>query len=558
MAPNFRIDQAGGGGTGTMNKSRPYGLWEGLDIELYTPDAGPYAWVIESAPPGSSAALVDADQATCTLTPDVTNYPWRIRLTTGTGSTAQTRVFIVAVNKDNAGADINRGWVYPAYLENIGEDTSDESDGRGYAARMELILEDIRAELGAGGALLGDVTGPSGSNTVERIQNIPVDVDGDNPPEGMALIIEPTGLGARIRGRSRSVSNIFWDEGNTSAVPPLYGVWADALDAAQTLAFLTGGPVNLWVLNANDPPTIPSGTSALNRAIRLKGCGSAAPLVEKPIVVTLASGAVLQDAVCFEDLIFSGDLTAEVLTSTGGPLDVEFVRCGHADGGNAAPFADLATGTNRFVFRGNSSFLFDTAPFATLSSGKNVDVFVEGFSTLNAEAFGGTAGTLTVYVDGGSVVESQGSFSGTLTRHDSSTRAWRAQGVAGTQKTDGTAWVTVGAVYLDPSILASPPTSTREYRLHADLEVVEASPNSVTAELRLVDSSLTVVGSVASTLGGASSYPQHRSSSPLTAGGSNGQVRPTATTYLVQLRRQGGSAGDFAICHSTHVEATWS
>ena len=44
----------------------------------------------------------------------------------------------------------------------------------------------------------------------------------------------------------------------------------------------------------------------------------------------------------------------------------------------------------------------------------------------------------------------------------------------------------------------------------------------------------------------------------LTAGGSNGQVRSTATTYLVQLRRSGGSAGDYAICHNAYLEASWS
>lgn len=133
---------------------------------------------------------------------------------------------------------------------------------------------------------------------------------------------------------------------------------------------------------------------------------------------------------------------------------------------------------------------------------------------------------------------------------------WRTSGTTG--QTGGTTWTAIGTIHLDPSALASPAGLTREYRIHADLEVAEAVASSVTAELRLVDSSLAVVGSVASTLGGASSFPQHCASGALTAGGSNGQVRPTATTYLVQLRRQGGSAGDFALCHGAFVEATWS
>ena len=133
---------------------------------------------------------------------------------------------------------------------------------------------------------------------------------------------------------------------------------------------------------------------------------------------------------------------------------------------------------------------------------------------------------------------------------------WRTSGVTG--QTNATTWTAIGTIHFDPSALASPAGLTREYHLHADLEVVEASAGTVTAELRLVDSSLAVVGSVSSTLGGASSFPQHCASGALTAGGSNGQVRPTATTYLVQLRRQGGSAGDFALCHGAFVEATWS
>jgi len=121
---------------------------------------------------------------------------------------------------------------------------------------------------------------------------------------------------------------------------------------------------------------------------------------------------------------------------------------------------------------------------------------------------------------------------------------------------DSTTWTTVGTVRLDPSLLPDLSNGALAYALHADLEVIEASAGTVQAEVRLLDASLTSLGSVSSTLSGATTFPEHKSAS-LTAGGSNGQVKPTATTYLVQLRRSGGSSGDYAICHNACLEATW-
>jgi hypothetical protein len=135
-----------------------------------------------------------------------------------------------------------------------------------------------------------------------------------------------------------------------------------------------------------------------------------------------------------------------------------------------------------------------------------------------------------------------------------SAKIFRAQGIAGAVSLDSTTWTTLGTVRLDPSAL---PAVSLTYALHADLEVVEASAGTVQAEVRLIDASLTSLGSASSTLGGATTYPEHKSVA-LTAGVSNGQVKPTATTYLVQLRRQGGSAGDFALCHNAYLEASWS
>lgn len=363
-------------------------------------------------------------------------------------------------------------------------------------------------------------------------------------------------VGTIAPGGGGAGAAVFYDEGRVGAKAPVYASWATALAAAQKLVEKTSGPVDLFILHENDTPSLPAGTHALGRKIRLRA--APAPAIDMPIPLAIAGGAVLQDASLLEGLVFQGNLTTALLTSSAGPLEVTFTRCGHADLGNSAAFAALGSGTNRFRFEAGSSFLFDAAPFATLLDGKNVDAFVEGFSQLNAEAFAGAAGALAIHVDGSSVVEAPAGFSGALTRRDAATRAWRAVGVAGTHQTLNTSWTTIGALHLDPGLLAAPPASTREFRLHADLEVVEASAGTVTAELRLVDASLAVVGSVSTTLGGASAFPQHRASSALTAGAGAGQVRPTATTYLVQLRRQGGAGSDLVLCHGAHLEATWS
>lgn len=118
--------------------------------------------------------------------------------------------------------------------------------------------------------------------------------------------------------------------------------------------------------------------------------------------------------------------------------------------------------------------------------------------------------------------------------------------------------MTIGTVYIDPASVAVPGSATRAYTIEADLEVFEATPGTCTAEVQLLDASNTSLGSASSTLGAASAFPQHCSSGALTPGVANGQVKPAATTYLVQLRRQGGAPGDLAMCHNLFVKMTWS
>lgn len=545
--PSFRINQPGGGGTGTLDTARPYGLRQGVAVNLVTTETGPYLWEIVAAPPGSAAALSNAEEATASITPDVTNLPWRIRLTTGTGISAKTRIFVMGADLNSSGASVGDGFMPPAYGEKEGEDNSTD---RGYAARVETILETLRVLAGSGG---------SGSTNI-----------------------------------------IIYDEGAVSPSEPTYATFGDAHAAAASIVTSTGGPVDLVIVRNNDPPAVPAGTWSMARRIRVR---MVAPTdLPLPQALQIDSGAIFEDPIYFEGIDFSGNLSTPLfVSSTTVPLDITFCRCTHDGTGDTSDMAQLKTGTSRFVFQDQCDFSLDTTHFATLEASKNVYVRAEGESLLNAEAFGGTAGTLSSYEGAGSVIEAQASFSGThnaenvvvdsLSRatypigvngqrissvadpsadadadnqgsrdqaiEDAALRVFRYAGVAGSVDNDTTGWVTIGSVTVDPSLLRDAPGLTRAYTLRGDLQIVEASPGTVTAEVRLLDSSLTSLGTAASTLSGATTFPEHAFVA-LTAGNSNGQLRPAVTTYLVQLRRQGGSAGDRAICHNAHVEVRWS
>lgn len=154
--------------------------------------------------------------------------------------------------------------------------------------------------------------------------------------------------------------------------------------------------------------------------------------------------------------------------------------------------------------------------------------------------------TSTAAVDHASVLDTGLPVGRWLVYTGGAAHYYRVSGVSSTVQTDpndGAAWVTVGSVYLDPMGLSNP-----TFTLHADLEVVEAVPSTVQAEVRLLDSTYTEVGLVSSTLGGATSYPEH-----VTAMLGN----LSAGTYLLQLRRHGGSPGDLALAHSVFVFVAW-
>ena len=394
------------------------------------------------------------------------------------------------------------------------------------------------------GAAGGDLSGTYPNPTVAQLQGRAVSPGAPNTDD----FLQWTGASWQSAPLANG-SAVVYREGYSSPSGNVYATWAAALVAAQSL----NGEVTIYLDPSDDWPVIPSGTHDLERRIRLVALGMLGTTL--PFTLTVASGAVLQNAVHFEGIDFDGALSTPLLTVSTGQHDVTFVRCNRVANSGAA-FATLATGTNRFVFLDGSAWTFDTHNLAVLSAGKNVVAIVDSRSTLGEDAFGGSAGTLEILVGADAVVADQG-FGGTLTQRNAVVEMFRAQGVAGTVSLDTTTWTTIGTVRLDPSELPNPPTVTRLYTLHADLEVIEATPSTVQTQVRLLDASLTSLGQVTSTLGGASTFPEHRQAS-LTAGTGNGQVKPTATTYLVQLRRTGGAAGDYAIAHNVYLEALWS
>lgn len=394
----------------------------------------------------------------------------------------------------------------------------------------------------------------------------------------------------RATGGASEGAMVIYREGG-SAGGSTYVTFAEAVAAAQEV----DGEVDLLISLEDDPPEFPAGTYNLDRRIRVRAFGVGAD--ELPAEVAIEDGAELQNAVFFENIKFVGEVSQPLFTAPDGhPHHLTFVRCYRDSTGDSAGLVSLANGTNKFWFV-DTEIYQDSTTFCTLAAAKHVTAVLEGKSYVNAEAFnGGGVGTLNVHVGAGATWEGVAGSVGSLTRTDGAvvslgqatsaisvnnqqitslatptadTHAtnrgytnglvgpWRAYGISGQVSADTTTWTTIGTVRLDPSALPAPTGKTKGYTLRADLEVAEASASTVTTELRLIDASLTSLGSVTTTLGGASSFPEHKSTT-LTAGGSNGQVRSTATSYLVQYRRQGGSTGDRCICHAAYIEVVWS
>lgn len=362
--PNFRINQPTGAGTGTLNTARPTGLWLDQEVELVTTEVGTLLWEIEEAPPGSSAVLSQPDQTTALLTPDVANLPWRIRLTVGTGSLARTRVFVLGATKDSGGVDVGRAWMVPAVGEQTGEDNASSTNGeRGYAPRIEAILDDIRDNLGGGG-----------------------------------------GGGAR---------QVFWQEGAVDPTPPVYNSLDDAFAAAAALVAEVEDVVEIVVPANSDPVTFPAGTYDCQNLIELRGWpGMKSSRVE--LVVNTDTNLRNPRALRNFSIDVTGLSTPWITTSPSTDLQLTLDNTRINDNSAGAPAATLNVSTShklRIINQGGYSG--DSQPFAVLSAGKGISVYLED-GIVNGEAFHGSAGALTVYEGVNGNIDTQASFSGTF------------------------------------------------------------------------------------------------------------------------------------------------
>lgn len=133
------------------------------------------------------------------------------------------------------------------------------------------------------------------------------------------------------------------------------------------------------------------------------------------------------------------------------------------------------------------------------------------------------------------------------------------QGIAGSQQVSGpldqqdSGWKTIGTIRLDPSVLWGYGTidyPNAKCLLECELEMV-GDPNSMIAQVQIVDENANVLTSAGTSQGGANLYPEHCESAPFS-------LPNQATTYLIQLRIAGGDDQDAAICHNLSVRLTWS
>lgn len=496
VAAAFTINQADGAGAGILSRSR-VGLWRDQEVELVAETAGDYQWALLDKPGGSSATLSSNVGQTVTITPDV-NGTYLVRLVVGRST--MTRLF--RVSQDSSGTR-DGVWPLPAFGEGPDTDNAGGNE-RGSTPLMEDTFADIYD------TLQGLLTGSIGTGSPNHV--------------------------------------IYWPGG--TEVPGVYGTFADALAAAAALP----GLIDLYISGDDDPPEITSGNHNLENRIRLRGYSA---LGTGSVPLTILAGGRFLNACLLENLSLEGELTAPLFYSNVGALQIRMESCQRIVSPDGDELFELGAGTNTLDLV-DTILATDTAAAVTLTTGKTLNLSLRR-SSLNSEAIYGTDGTLTLVQDGGSSIDLS-NFSGTLDQYRDAVSSHAFYGVAGTQSSDpadGTGWATVGTVRIDPSILARHVFATRSWSLHADLEVVEASAGSVQVELRLLDASLTSLGSFSSTLSGASTFPEHKSTS-LTAGASNGQIKSAATTYLVQIRRVGGSVGDVALVHNVYVEASWS
>lgn len=498
MPTNVTINQPTGAGSGVLSKSRR-DIWMGREVQLVAQGGVKYRWRFTYVPPEWEAPLDLVDtESTFSFTP-LGWGTWRVELVTDDG--AITCYVLVSTTKDSSGSIVNYGLRRPAYGERAEEMNWD--------GNISGITQDYDALLQRAVDTADAVVAAAGGNTI---------------------IYSPDATPA---------SNV-------------YNSFSEAVTAARAL------PGEVWVIidGTETPPEI-DGNNNLEKRIRLRGIHTAPGSYQYPITVRVLEGAHIANAVYVEGLMFTEELTSSLFTTTEGPQDITFRKCVRAVTPDGAEFISLGAGDNKLEMY-QTIFFTDTEYLCTVTGTNNLEVYLREGSVMGPDCIGGTAGDLVFRRDGSSV-GTHDNFSGTVTTRDATTRSHIYPGICGSvdsDPSDGTGWTTVGTIRVDPTILADPDWSVKYWEFHADLEVMEASAGTVQAGIRLFDASNTDFGGMQSTLGAATTFPQHVQVS-IDAGTGSGEVQPTATTYLIQIQRVGGSVGDVVTVHNAYIMAYW-
>lgn len=158
-------NQPTGAGAGSPGVARR-DLWKNQQVQLVVGTGGNSSieWALVDKPPGSAATLTNADQITCTFTPDIRGT-YRIQLVTNGGGPGNVQILVFRVRFTSTGSPDGRQYVLPALGEKDGESNyliSGHPNLRAWDEPFETILADIEANIGGGGG--GAPTGPAGGD----------------------------------------------------------------------------------------------------------------------------------------------------------------------------------------------------------------------------------------------------------------------------------------------------------------------------------------------------------------------------------------------------------
>jgi len=308
------IDQDRPGGStsfGTPGVARN-DLWLSRTIRPRSSQSGNLSqeWTLLDIPPTSTVTLTNADQVTCSFTPDVPGT-YRIQLVTNGGGTGNIQILVARVRYDTSGALTNRGWALPAFGE-LPPEANYNSNLRGWDEPWEFILADLLTVIASfNPTLAGDVTGLASATTVVKLNGVPINLSSTPTIVNQVLAWDGTKLtytlisgftaGQDLTGSS-TAQRVAKITGNSIGPSGLVG-----LDSGNNVVLETGLPLPVELMFvarvADTPNTTP--TRVGSRIIDLTAFPS-----------TLADGRTLHAAIVFSFETTAGTATVQLQNVT--------------------------------------------------------------------------------------------------------------------------------------------------------------------------------------------------------------------------------------------------